>query len=262
MSFGDQIKKTINQVFPKNAISSSSGSEIERELLILREANLELLEILGSVVDALSPNTLYHSTQVAVYALYIACKLGLPKNEQERIFKAGLVHDVGMICLSSAALACNRSLSDEEFESLRLHPTVGAEIVGRISHLRELAPLVHHHHERYDGNGYPDRLAGDEIPLGARILALADSLDALLTERPGRSGYSLDEVIVEVRRCSGSQFDPEVVRAFMQLVDEQGKTLFTSSNHHARRDMLLGSVGISSGRVRKVLQEVERKPVG
>lgn len=260
MSFGDQLKRSISQVIPGIA-SEQNGKKAparlshfaEQEITNLRETNLELLETLGAVVDSLSPHTLYHSTQVAIYALEIARRMDLPVEDQERIFKAGLVHDVGMISLSSAAIAKDKKLSDLEYESLRLHPTISGEIVGRIQHLRELAPLVHYHHERYDGAGYPDRLVGEEIPLGARILCLADSLDAMLTERPGRPGRSLEEVTAEIIRCSGAQFDPLVVQAFVLLARERGPELFSCSNTNASHDMLLTTVGISSGRASKAL---------
>jgi HD-GYP domain-containing protein (c-di-GMP phosphodiesterase class II) len=175
--------------------------------------------------------------------------------EQDLIFRAGLVHDVGMITLSSAAISRPGPLSDQEMDLLRLHPTIGGEIVGRIQHLSDLAPLIHYHHERFDGTGYPDRLAGNEIPIGARILCLSDGLDAMLTGRPRRPARTLNEVISEVQHCSSAQFDPLVVHAFFKLVDLKPAGFFASSNQQASRDMLIDTVGISSGKANKVLQE-------
>lgn len=232
-----------------------SASALAAENQRLREATLELLETLGAVVDALSPFTLYHSTQVAIYAVEIARALGLADAEQELVFRAALVHDVGMISLSSAAVVKEGKLSLNEVQDLRLHPTIGGEIVGRIEHLRDLAPLVHYHHENYDGSGYPDRLKGEEIPQGARIIALADSLDAMLTERPSRAGMDLFEALFEVKRCSGTQFDPEVVRALFQVVEEKPGNFFSSANQSAAADMLQSTVGIGLGRVRNILRK-------
>ncbi len=232
-------------------------NRLQQENHDLRETNLALLESLGAVVDALTPYTLYHSIQVATYGRALAQAMDLPASAQELIFRAGLVHDVGMITLSSAAISKPGPLSDQEMDLLRLHPTVGSEIVGRIQHLRDLAPLIHYHHERFDGAGYPDRLAGSEIPIGARILCLSDGLDAMLTGRPRRPARSLKEVMGEVQRCSGAQFDPLVVHAFFQLAEQKPDGFFASSNQQASRDMLIDTVGISSGKANKVLQENE-----
>jgi HD-GYP domain-containing protein (c-di-GMP phosphodiesterase class II) len=239
---------------PVTTNSPSGFSSKDEENAVLRMSNIELLETLGAVVDALNANTLNHSGQVAIYSVALARAIGLPPEEQERIFKAALVHDVGMIVISSAALDKPGRLSQEEMEQLRLHPTVSGEIVGRINSLRELAPLVHYHHERFDGNGYPDRLCGDEIPIGARILSLSDSLDAMLTGRPGRPARQLSEVLIEVQRNAGSQFDPQVVQAFFMLAAERGENFFHSSNLEASSDMLLTTLGIRSGRAAQIIK--------
>jgi HD-GYP domain-containing protein (c-di-GMP phosphodiesterase class II) len=230
------------------------GNRLEDELAALRMTNIELLETLGAVVDSLNGSTLNHSTQVALYAVAIARVMGLPDVQQERVFKAALVHDVGMICVNSAALSSADHISVEEMERLRLHPTIGGEIIARITNLRDLAPLVHYHHERYDGTGYPDRMQGEEIPIGARIIALADSIDSMLTGRPGRQPYSLSQVIHEVQYYAGSQFDPQVVQAFLILSSERGETFFSSSNSNHAQNMLLQTLGISTGRAAKIMQ--------
>lgn len=242
---------------PKSVRTDSLIKQLQRENHDLRETNLALLESLGAVVDALTPYTLYHSIQVATYGRALAQAMELSAAEQELIFRAGLVHDVGMITLSSAAIARPGPLSDQEMDLMRLHPTIGSEIIGRIQNLRDLAPLIHYHHERFDGNGYPDRLAGNEIPVGARILSLSDSLDAMLTGRPRRPARSLTEVMGEVQRCSGAQFDPLVVHAFFKLAEQKPDNFFISSSQQASRDMLIDTVGISSGKANKVFNENE-----
>lgn len=258
MPFIKKIQRLISNPDPANAPAADTGlriSQLQQEIHDLRETNLALLESLGAVVDALTPYTLFHSIQVAIYGRALAQAMDLPAAEQELIFRSGLVHDVGMITLSSAAISSPGPLSDQEMDLLRMHPTIGSEIIGRIQHLRDLAPLVHYHHERFDGTGYPDRLAGTEIPLGARILCLADSLDAMLTGRPRRPAWTLKEVMGEVQRCSGAQFDPLVVHAFFKLTEQKPSGFFTSSNQRASRDMLIETVGISSGKAQKVLNE-------
>jgi HD-GYP domain-containing protein (c-di-GMP phosphodiesterase class II) len=263
VSFRQQVKQSFTRFIPGStkpaenisASHQSLPSSLTAENQRLRETNLELLEALGAVVDSLNPFTLFHSSQVAVYGLELARALGLSQAEQERIFRAGLVHDVGMISMSSAAIAQDEKFSEEDYQSLRLHPTIGGEIVGRIQNLRDLAPLVHYHHERFDGAGYPDRLIGEEIPIGARVLALADSLDAMLSERPNRPGHELVNVMREIKRCSGAQFDPAVVNAFFRMVAEKPASFFSSSNQSPTTDMLLSTVGISSGRVKGMLRK-------
>jgi HD-GYP domain-containing protein (c-di-GMP phosphodiesterase class II) len=120
-------------------------------------------------------------------------------------------------------------LTDEECNFVRRHPIIGAEILGRTKGLQELVPMVRHHHERWDGGGYPDGLEGEEIPLGARILALADALDALCSDRPYRRTRSLKEVMEEIIECSGAQFDPNVVKAFLAVAEERDRDFFKNS---------------------------------
>ena len=259
MSFGDRLKSTLTKGFPGRTSRDVSpmedgNSRLTQENLILREANLQLLETLGAVVDSLYSHTAYHSDQVAVYAWQLARKLGLSEEEQELIFKAGLVHDVGMITMGSAICDTQYYLTQGEYDKLYAHPTIGGEIIGRITHMRPVAQLVHHHHERFDGGGYPDRLKGEQIPLGARILNLADSVAMMLTDQPWRPGRSLPEVIVEVKSCSGGQFDPRVVNAFLALAHETGDDLFSSPRKFADDDMLLSTVGIRSGRATKTFK--------
>ncbi len=258
MPIRNQIQRffsNANATAPKNVGADLLISQLQQENHDLRETNLALLESLGAVVDALTPYTLYHSIQVATYGRALAQAMELSAAEQELIFRAGLVHDVGMITLSSAAISRPGPLSDQEMDLMRLHPTIGSEIIGRIQHLRDLAPLIHYHHERFDGSGYPDRLEGNEIPIGARILCLSDGLDAMLTGRPRRPARTLEEVMSEVQRCSSAQFDPLVVHAFFKLVEQKPDNFFISSSQQASRDMLIDTVGISSGRANKVFNE-------
>lgn len=200
--------------------------EVNRDL---DEANVGLLHTLGAVIDAYDVYTYGHSTQVAIYAKAIAEKLGRQKEELDLLFKAGLIHDLGKIGITDTIISKQGPLTDEEYNIVKRHTLIGADIVGQMKGLHELVPLVKYHHERWDGEGYPDELVGEAIPLGARILALADSLDTMFSDRPYRQTKSYNEALQEVRRCSGTHFDPQVVAAFLDLAKERGEGYFKNS---------------------------------
>ncbi len=195
----------------------------------LESTNFSLLRTLGAVIDAYDIYTFGHSAQVARYAEAIAKAMDLPKPLQTQIVRGGLIHDVGKIGVTDAIIGKEGRLTDEEYEALKLHTVIGAEIVSQMPQLQELVPLVRHHHERWDGRGYPDGLQGAQIPLPARILAVADSVEAMLSDRPYRSTRTLDDVIKEVIRCSGAQFDPNVVEAFLEVTKKHGDEFFINS---------------------------------
>ncbi|MEE8347420.1 MAG: HD domain-containing phosphohydrolase, partial [Dehalococcoidia bacterium] len=158
----------------------------------------------------------------AWYAQNVAAEMGVGPQEQELIEKAALLHDVGMLAVPDGILHKPGSLSDEEKAIVRTHPTVGAKIVSRGAVLEGAAPIVAHHHEHYDGSGYPDGLSGDAIPLISRIILVSDAVDAMTTERSYRSVISLQEALEELHRCSGRQFDKRVVDAFTTIVNRKG----------------------------------------
>jgi putative nucleotidyltransferase with HDIG domain len=195
----------------------------------LDESNVELLRTLGAVIDAYDAYTYGHSTQVAIYARTLGEKLGCSKSELDTLFRAGLIHDLGKIGITDTIIGKEGSLTEEEYNIVKRHTVIGAEIIGQMISLQDLVSLVKHHHERWDGSGYPDGLSGEKIPFGARILALADSLDAMFSERPYRKPLTLSQVETEVRRCSGFQFDPRVVDAFLIIALEKGSAFFKNS---------------------------------
>jgi putative nucleotidyltransferase with HDIG domain len=184
--------------------------------LQLEQANRDLLELMVKSIEARDPYTSGHSVRVAAYAKALARALGLPVKELEQIETAALLHDVGKIYEEFAPLLRKRgSLTSIEMKLIRTHPSRSAELVSTISSLRGyVEKCVRAHHENYDGGGYPDGLAGSEIPIGARIIAIADTADAMMTDRPYRRPMSYDEVLAELDRYAGTQFDPEVVAAF------------------------------------------------
>lgn len=176
----------------------------------LERKNEELLEVLVERIEASDPYTSGHSRRVAEYARIIARELGLPSRTIDSIAKAALLHDVGKAYAEFATLLRKESrLTPEERIIMQSHPVRSAELVGRISDLRgTVQDAIRHHHENYDGTGYPDGLTGDAIPMGARVIMLADTLDAMTTDRPYRRALSFERVVEELRRYSGRQFDP------------------------------------------------------
>ncbi len=152
----------------------------------------------------------------------IAQRLGVAAADRDAVRLGACLHDVGKIAVPDSVLRKPGPLLPEEWEAVRRHPEVGARLLDGVEHWRAAQVVVRHHHERWDGGGYPDRLRGAEVPLGARIVALADAVDVMITGRPYSAPRSLDETVAEVRRHRGTQFDPDVVDAFLDVVDLDG----------------------------------------
>lgn len=189
--------------------------------------NLVTLDDLHDIVDALSTaldakNSCMcgHSERVAELSLLMAKTMGLPLAEQERIHIGAHLHDIGKIGIPDAILNKPGKLTEEEFDTIRQHPEIGSTIIGKIKVFRSVSDIVRHHHERFDGKGYPDGLQGNEISLGARIVAVADSFDAMTTMRSYRAALSVREAIAETERCKGGQFDPAIVDILKALAIE------------------------------------------
>jgi len=173
-----------------------------------------LVHSLTTVLDAKDPYTAGHSERVARIAVLIGTQLGLSRATVGDVFIAGILHDLGKIGVRDEVLWKPGKLTPEEFDEVKLHPVIGQKIVASIEPLRRLCPAVRHHHERFDGSGYPDGLAGEEIPLLGRVLAVADAVDAMMSPRryrPARSPVEIDAILA---RESGKQWDPAVVAAF------------------------------------------------
>jgi HD-GYP domain-containing protein (c-di-GMP phosphodiesterase class II) len=169
---------------------------------------------LVSLIDLRDRYTGGHSSRVAAYCRKIAVQLGLPHEETEQVVLAAALHDIGKIGVPDNVLLKPGRLTDEEFEWIRKHPEYGWSAVRNVDGFHYASLLVLHHHERWDGGGYPGNLRGSDIPLGSRIIAVADSFDALTTDRPYRTARTHEEAVKEIVRCSGTQFYPEVVQAF------------------------------------------------
>lgn len=170
-----------------------------------------MIQAYEQAIHMRDPYTGGHGRRVARYSAMIAREIGLTGNILHEIEQAARLHDIGKLGLADAILRKPAALTKEEFSSVRYHPEAGAQLLESIPGLRTLASAVRHHHERYDGTGYPKGLRGEHIPLSARIIAVADALDALTTERPYRSAQPIDMAIAEIRHQAGSAFDPAVV---------------------------------------------------
>jgi putative nucleotidyltransferase with HDIG domain len=187
----------------------------------LRSTYMRTIKALAQAIDARDHYTHSHSENVTSYAAIIAEEMQLSTKDIEIIREACQLHDIGKIGIQDCILTKPDKLTPDEWDELRLHPSKGAQILEPLTFLSEVVNLVRHHHERYDGKGYPDGLKGEEIPLGARIMALADAYDAMISARPYRqSPFNKQDAIVEIKNNSGSQFDPKVIEAFFKIVDK------------------------------------------
>lgn len=182
-----------------------------------RSLFLSTVKSLASAIDAKDEYTRHHSTRVTEFSMKIAAKMGFSEKELGDLELAALLHDVGKIAVPESILNKPGKLTKEEFEVIKEHPVRGEAILSPVIELKEIARVVRAHHERYDGTGYPDRLKGREIPLGARIMTIADTYDSITSERPYRKAASHRYAVKEIIACSGTQFDPEVVENFLEI---------------------------------------------
>jgi putative nucleotidyltransferase with HDIG domain len=180
----------------------------------------ELLQVLGMALDFRDNETGGHSRRVTRYCLEIAAATGCQTGEMNQIARGAYLHDIGKIAIPDAILQKKGRLTPEETEVMRTHAWIGYNLISRLSFLAPVAAIVVAHHERYDGNGYPRGAKGDEIPLGARIFAVADTLDAITTDRPYRQARPFSVARDEIIRESGHQFDPSVVEAFLSIPED------------------------------------------
>ena len=185
----------------------------------LSGAYIETIKSLAEALEARDSYTKSHSDIVADYAKRIAEKMGLPFYEIKKIIQSALLHDLGKMAMPDGILNKPGPLNEKEWEEVRKHPEKSEEILKHLTFITFL-PIIRHHHERFDGTGYPDKLSGEKIPLGARILAVADSFEAMTRDRSYRKALSKERAIEEIKRCSGSQFDPKVVMAFLEVLKE------------------------------------------
>ncbi len=196
--------------------------DLERQAEELGQSKRETLLAISAALDVRDVETKDHSLRVQQTAVRLALEVGLPPRQVAVLEVAALLHDVGKIGVPDHILRKAGPLSEEEWAEMRRHPEVGYRLLRDFAHLRDAADIVYCHHERYDGTGYPRGLRGDDIPLAARIFAVADAYDAMTSERPYRAARSHKEALVEIRSLADTQFDPAVVEAFLLMMDRMG----------------------------------------
>jgi len=187
----------------------------------LEKAYLESIETLRFTVEAKDTYTRGHSDRVSEYSVLIGEKLGLSNDDINTLKVGGLFHDIGKIGVPDNILLKNSKLTDDEYSEIKNHPSIGAHILSNATIFKDALPVVKHHHERYDGNGYPGKLKGENIPYLARIAAVADSFDAMTSRRTYRNSLDLDVVKSEIERCKGTQFDPSCADAFLDILNNE-----------------------------------------
>jgi len=205
---------------------------------------------LVSTLDAKDPYTRGHSERVALLARRLGQQIGLETSDLEDIYMSGLLHDIGKVGVDDRILAKPGQLTEDEFRQIQQHPMIGYQILCQLRNLAQILPGVRHHHEAFNGKGYPDKLKGEGIPLMARIIAVADSYDAMISDRPYRKGMPLERLEEIFRRGAGEQWDPRVIEAYFQSRDDfrQLCDSYSPSAGNLLRDMSSSRSGIISGR--------------
>jgi diguanylate cyclase (GGDEF)-like protein/putative nucleotidyltransferase with HDIG domain len=232
----ERTKGIVSELRDKNKILENNTREIN-------SLNEGLLETLAEVIDHRDPYVLEHSKKVSQYAVGIAKQMRLHPKQVELIRKASLMHDVGKLGIREAILLKPGSLTNSEFDMIKLHPMIGVDILETTRTMLRFVPIVRHHHERYDGNGYPDGLQGQNIPIEARIVALADAIEAMSSDRPYRQALSMERIIEEIQTNTGKQFDPQVVEAFMKYIQMENNQMKISQDiDHQRENIQLNGL--------------------
>jgi putative nucleotidyltransferase with HDIG domain len=215
--FSDEDRRMIQTLASQAAIAIDNARLFERT----QRTYYETIRSLAEAIEARDPYTRGHSERVTAYAMAIAEKIGLSEEHQRLIENAGLLHDIGKIGISDLVLHKTEALDSQDVETIQQHPELGDSILEPLQFLRMVQGLVRHHHERWDGSGYPEGLRGEEIPLAARILAVADAFDAMTSDRPYRAPLTREQAIAELGDKAGSQFDPNLIDTFVQLLESR-----------------------------------------
>jgi diguanylate cyclase (GGDEF)-like protein/putative nucleotidyltransferase with HDIG domain len=208
----DRTRHVVTELREKNQILKKNSEEIT-------ELNEGLLLTLSEIIDLRDPYVLGHSKQVSKYATEIARQLGLNEKQVDLVRKAGLLHDIGKLGVSMEILTKPGKLTSIEYETIKEHAALGGDLVKNTPSLRPLVTIIRHHHEYFNGGGYPDKLSGNQISIEARIVAVADAIEAMISDRPYRKALKTEQIIDELNRCSGTQFDPLVVKEAVKMLE-------------------------------------------
>jgi len=216
--YASQAASSLNNAF-LHSLVNIKNEELNKTYDLLKTRYMDTIEALRLVVDAKDIYTRGHSDRVAYYAVKIGKAEKFPDKELETLRISGIFHDIGKIGTADDILLKTKSLSDKEFEEIKKHPLKGAHILSAVSMFKDVAPVVKCHHERIDGNGYPEGLSGDRIPFMSRIIAVADAFDAMMSDRLYRSRLNLEQAKAQLLQGSGTQFDGHVVKTFIKLLE-------------------------------------------
>ncbi len=212
------------EVWQPLAAQVTVALEKARSYAALKDLLLQAVAALAEAIEAKFPYAKGHSRRVTEGAVAIGKEMGFPQDRLESLYLAGLLHDIGKVGVLESILNKPAELTSAEYSLVQKHPLIGEEMVKGIEAWAGILPLIRHHHERYDGMGYPDGLKGEEIPLEARILAVADSLEAMGSERPYRPPFEREEIIATLKEGAGSQWDPRVIEAALRVLCGKGNT--------------------------------------
>jgi putative two-component system response regulator len=190
-------------------------TKLQQAYRILKKAHLDSVKVLVEAIDAKDPYTRGHSDRVTRMSLKIAFQLGFAEDRLESLEYGALLHDIGKIGIKDEVLQKPGTLDSEEYQYIQEHPLIGVKIIEGLDFFKDKIPMIRHHHEHYDGSGYPDGLLGAAIPLEARIIAVPDAFDAMTSARPHRGMMPLQDVLMELEKCKGTQFDPKVLEIFL-----------------------------------------------
>ena len=222
----EELVLTIQKAFEAKKLSMDNQKLIED----FKDLFSGTISVIVEALDAKDKFTAGRSSRVCCYAVNLAKALNLSEIEISKIEIAGLLHDIGMIGVPEAILQKKAPLTEQEYLEVKRHIDYGMKILENIKQLSSIVDIVKYHHERFDGNGYPNKLKGEEIPIGARIIALADTFDAMLSTRAYREPLSIDSAKMELKNCAGSQLDPQIVDIFLKIVDDIDVNLFNKEN--------------------------------
>ncbi len=231
-----QMEQLKAQMLEWNRRLEDKSSERTRDLeKTNRRLQETYLETVTSLIEAMSAKDTYlfgHSHNVAVYAKAIGQELGFNRERIQRLMHGCTLHDLGKIAVPDSILMKPGPLTKEEFEIIKTHPVWGARILGPLTFMKDITDMVHQEHERWDGTGYPQGLKGEQIRLEARVISVADALDAMISTRPYRQSISLEKASQEIQRCAGNHFDPTVAEACLRAI-KAGKIVPLEEKRHA-----------------------------
>lgn len=225
------IESAIKSIEQMNMIKKIN-EDLKESQEQLKNAYLESIQTLRYTVEAKDTYTRGHSDRVSEYSVLIGKYMNLPTEDLEILRIGGLFHDIGKIGIPDAILLKDSKLTDDEYSEIKNHPAIGKHILSNAKIFENIIPIVFHHHEKYDGNGYPEKLSGENIPFHSRIAAIADTFDAMTSKRSYRDALPLNVVKDELKKCSGTQFDPKILKVFLDILENHYSEISSIQNKY------------------------------